>query len=133
MNNYPTTKSLIANGQRVHAQIVAERTCPTKPCSKCGHVKPRDEFAACAKSPDGKQSRCKLCTNEHSRAVKAQAQAEARMNAEALESYRQIVEARPTLRVVVPMRCGIVILAPRAPGRLSYRRHDPAMGKAVRI
>ena len=37
----------------------------TKRCSKCGLVKPVEEFSRCKKNKDGRQYRCKACKNAH--------------------------------------------------------------------
>ena len=40
------------------------KTPTIKKCSKCGEVKPADEFSNKADSKDGKGSRCKSCRKE---------------------------------------------------------------------
>ena len=137
MNNYPARSDLIANGQRVHAQIVAEQTCPTKTCSKCGHDKPRDEFAKHSTSSDGLQAQCRSCISEIRALERAERRQEqhaiAMLNADAKAAYEAVAAKALAVTVTRTVKPGIVILSPRAPGRLCYRRHDPAIGKARKL
>lgn len=42
----------------------------TKPCSKCGAVKPIDDFSRASKEKSGRKSRCKSCVSEDDKAFR---------------------------------------------------------------
>lgn len=54
-----------------------------------------------------------------------------KLGAEAKAAYERIQAKAKAITVTRAIKPGIVLLGPRAPGRLCYRRHDPAIGKAT--